>query len=115
MKLLTFNIDKQSIKRTDKYTLICAARNYFYAKFTFGADWDNAGEKHAVFKRLATGESYTVTLIDNQCLIPYEVTDNAGNITVSVYGGDLRTTDSNYIELLESGYTAIRDTIKAQG
>ena len=41
MKLLNFEVDKQSIKRTDLESVVSLAKNYFKAAFKFKSlEWD---------------------------------------------------------------------------
>lgn len=98
--LLTFNVEKQIIMRTDTEKVVTNSMNYLYACFTFSEEW--TGEKTAVFT--AQKKTYNALLDENNtCLVPWEVL--TGSIfTVSVFCGDLITANKVIIYTIPSGY-----------
>lgn len=103
MKTLTFNVVKQSIERTDAEKVISHALNYFYANFSFDAEWDGLVKK-AIFNNTASEIYREEVLVDDECLIPAEITNTPGIVYVSVYGGDLQTTGKALVKIYASGY-----------
>ena len=99
---LTFQVKNQNIKRTDSTEPIQLSKNYLNAKFEFETpDWDGL-VKTAIF---AVGErAYNVVLENDSCKVPYEVTKKAGNVFVSVFGGDLITANTAQVFIGNSGY-----------
>jgi len=99
---LTFQVKNQNIKRTDSTEPIQLSKNYLNAKFEFETpDWDGL-VKTAIF---AVGErAYNVVLENDSCKVPYEVTKKAGNVFVSVFGGDLITANIAQVFIGNSGY-----------
>ena len=103
MAQLQFEITNQHIKRTDTFEPVAKSQNYLYAKFTFLTDeW--TGLVTALFK---TESSVYEMLLDenNECLVPWEVLTSEGNIYVSIFAGDLVTTNQSRVHIIESGYT----------
>lgn len=98
--LLTFNVEKQIIMRTDTEKVVTNSMNYLYARFTFSEEW--TGEKTAVFS--AQKKTYNALLDENNtCLVPWEAL--TGSIfTVSVFCGDLITANKVIIYTIPSGY-----------
>ena len=99
---ITFEVGNQTIIRTDRNKIVANSKNYLFADFSFSSDWDGV-IKTAIFSK--GKKSYSVILDkDNSCLVPWEVLE-VGDFSVSVFGGDLITTDSSIIPVIESGYT----------
>ena len=99
---ITFEVGNQTIIRTDRNKIVANSKNYLFADFSFSSDWDGV-IKTAIFSK--GKKSYSVILDkDNSCLVPWEVLE-VGDFSVSVFGGDLITTDSSIIQVIESGYT----------
>ena len=102
---LKFSIENQIIKRTDNEIIVNKPRNTIQATFTFNETW-NDQEKIVIFKddkgqsireylgRI--GASYTINVPGNVLRGRY--------FSVSVYAGDLLTTNAVIVYLKESGY-----------
>ena len=103
---LKFSIENQIIKRTDNEIIVNKARNIIQATFTFNEIW-NDNEKIVIFKDDKgqsireylgrVGASYTINVPGNVLRGRY--------FSVSVYAGDLLTTNAVIVYLKESGYT----------
>jgi len=100
---LQFNVNQQSITRTDVQLPIANSKNYLTAKFTFTSDW-NGISKTALFTQ--GKNSYAVLLVNNVCNVPNEVLANADGFTVSVFGGDLITANVAPVIVGKSGLKA---------
>lgn len=100
---LTFEINNQILVRTDKNKIVADSRNYLYAEFAFlSEDW-NGITKTAIFRK--GNKSFKIILDeDNICLVPWEVLE-CGTMFVSVFGGDLITTNSLAVSIMGSGYS----------
>ena len=100
---LFFEIEHQKIKRTDTYKPVAKSVNYLYAHFDFlTSEWHNL-IKTAIFRTDST--AYEVILdADDNCLVPWEATQNEGDIYISVFAGDLITVNKSRAHVYESGY-----------
>lgn len=98
--LLSFNVQKQIITRTDTESVVCNSMNFLYAQFTFSEEW--AGTKTAVFK--GKERTYNALLDENNsCLVPWEVLTESW-FYVSVFCGNLVTANKVTIYTIPSGY-----------
>ena len=101
--VLVFNIRNQNISRVDNFIPVRNSVNYLYAEFNFKTDDWNGRNKTAVFEA-DDGNRYPVILGEtNTCIVPWEVLEGL-SFKVSVFGGDLITSDSVDIKLYEAGY-----------
>lgn len=97
--LLTFEINKQLIQRTDCEIPVSKSENYLYAQFSFSEEW--RGIKTAIFNN---GTAYNVILDENNsCLVPWEVITESG-FSVSVFCGQRITANSAFVPIIPSGY-----------
>lgn len=88
MITLEFNVDKQTLTRTDNEKVVSNSSNVHQCHFSFSEDWDNK-EITATFCR----DRITVTVIldeNNTCLIPSRLlkTSKDMNLEVGVFGVD---------------------------
>ena len=98
--LLSFNVQKQIITRTDTESVVCNSMNFLYAQFTFSEEW--TGTKTAVFK--GKEKTYNALLDENDiCLVPWEVLTESW-FYVSVFCDDLITANKVTIYTIPSGY-----------
>lgn len=105
---LKFKVTNQTITRQDTYVPVSGSKNYLQAQFVFTAEW-NGVIKHAVFSRDGIA-SVDLTLINDSCPVPYAMTAEPGAFTVSVYGGELITANSEEVEIYDSGYIQTEPT-----
>ena len=94
----------QCIRRADKIVPVAKNRNYFKAKFNFESDeW--TGTKTALFIRGSYSKSQVLDS-KNMCDVPWEFFDTDTNACgyVSIYCGDLVTTNKEMVKILASGY-----------
>ena len=100
--MLAFDVTGQSIRRTDNNVVAAGARNYPKAHFTLSPEWD--GVKVAA-QFIVCDKAYAVWLDDdNTCTVPWEAIQKPGCVKVTVYGGDLITTNWARVHVQESGY-----------
>lgn len=103
---LEFEINGQIIKRLDENIIVNKSKNYIYCNFTFNtSEWFGV-DKYAIFKD-SWDNVYHVHLGDEDnfhILVPYDVMQGV-NFRVSVYGGDLITSNQLNVILIPSGYT----------
>ena len=97
MKIL-FNLKYQEISRSDNNLIAASSKNYVTAKFVpMSFDW--------VKPITAIFGDYCVNLDDNmECIVPWEVLENPGEVKVSAFCGDLHTSNVVTIDVVESGY-----------
>lgn len=104
-EILTFNIYGQYLKRRDHHTVVNKSHNILKCKFTFKHNmWDGV-EKFALFSN--STDTYNIPLGNNNsgdCIVPWEVLQGKW-FKITVYGGDLITTNEVTIPLIRSGYT----------
>ncbi len=96
---IIFNIVGQKISRLDSNFVVGDSKNYLTAVFAFSGEWDNLS-KTAVFKN----DDYTLnmTIKNNACKVPHELL-SSGSFFVSVFGGDLITTNTATVRVTPSG------------
>ena len=103
---LEFEIENQLIERKDHNKVVNKSRNYLHARFNFTTTEWNDELKFALFRN-EKGNTYCQKLgtgINCECVVPAEVL--RGNFfTVGVYGGDLITSNSSKVLLINSIYT----------
>ena len=97
---LNFRVSKQIITRKDNENVVADSKNYLHAAFSFSEEW--TGTKTAIFTN--SNKSYCVILENDRCLIPWEVIKPRW-FSVSVFCGDLVTSNKVAVRVLESGYT----------
>lgn len=102
MIVLTFNVVGTDLRRTDMNRLVAVSRNNVYAQFNFNSDWDDVTPKAAQFSK-DDETCYDVFIEEGQCIVPWEVLESEGILTVTVAGGDLITTASVKINVYGSG------------
>lgn len=102
MPALIFNIRHQRINRVDCFLPVRYSKNYLYTEFNFlTQDWEGV-PKTAVFK----SQKYFIPVVlgeSDTCLVPHEVLEET-KFSVSVFGGNLITVDSEEVKVFESGY-----------
>lgn len=95
-KRITVNNRVATYRKVDG-AIICGNSDYVIA-FTFDSEWDGVSKKTARF--IWGGQYFDVEFEGTQCTAP--VIDNATEVEVGVYAGDLRTTTSAVIDCLPS-------------
>jgi hypothetical protein len=100
---LIFTIRNQSIRRTDTFRPVKFSENYLYAEFIFRTgEWLNK-TKSVIFVGKGLDPITVLLDDDNMCLIPWEVLE-CDSFTVSVFAGDLITTNVETVRVFDSGY-----------
>ena len=111
MLKLNFNLRHQDIRLVNKGAVVATdSKNYLVANFNFiSDDWEYP--LTAVFTSDVEKIPYTISvgqseeLEENECFIPWEVLQSSGNVYVSVFCGDLHTTNTVKFKVVKSGYT----------
>lgn len=104
---LEFVINNQILKRIDSQDVVSKNHNIYKCRFIFeeDSDWDEVN-KFVIFTD-GWGSSTTVHLGKSSnilsCLVPDNVLKGS-YFKISVYGGDLLTTNNVSVSLIESGY-----------
>lgn len=104
--ILNFKLQNQIIKRTDKKIVINKSKNILFADFIFeGEEWEGI-HKFAIFKNEKM-QAFTSSLgLDDNCRCSVPAEAITGRyLKVSVYGGDLVTSNELTITLVPAGYT----------
>lgn len=104
-EILIFNIYGQYLKRKDHHTVVNKSHNILKCKFTFKEKIWEGVEKFALFTN--STDTYNIPLGHNNsgdCIVPWEVLQGKW-FKITVYGGDLITTNEVTIPLIRSGYT----------
>lgn len=103
-----FDVSADTIILNGSASAVSGSIGYYCCEFSFSGEWDKLS-KFAVFIR--DDEVYTAEITDNTCLIPAEVIESAGTVTVGVYGSTLReenpmriSTDFAHIIIKEGAY-----------
>lgn len=92
-----FKIKNQQIERLDNNKLVEKSREYVNAFFIFSEDWQNH-KKTITFTSKENNISYNVELVEDNCLVPWEVITPAG-FTISGFGEDESFITLNKIEI----------------
>lgn len=105
MAQLLFQVDNQTISRTDKFKVVAKSKRYLRAKFTFSDDWGDAG-KTAQFVNTRDGKAHDRILDEyGECEVPEEVLDyDDSKVLVSAFSGDRITTNEATVNVGKSGY-----------
>ena len=99
---LLFEVTHQIINRVDTFKPVADSRNYLIAHFNFLTDeWTDVIT--VVFTK---GDMSYKVLLDsnNECLVPWELLVEGGDIYVSCYCNNLVTATSSRITVVDSGY-----------
>lgn len=102
MAQLQFEVINQTVNRVDTFKPVAKSQNYLYAHFDFLTDeWNDTVT--AIFTK---GEESFEVLLDNNkdCLVPWEVLEEGGDVYVSCFCGDLVTTTNSRVFIAETGY-----------
>lgn len=103
MKIL-FNVENQKLKRIDNNSVVADSKNYLKAKFNFlSDDWN--GQKTAIFQYGKEKPLYKILDENNECEVPWEFI-KPPCFTVSIFAGDLITTNDIAVAVKKSGYKA---------
>jgi len=100
--IIKFKVENQRITRLDSNFVVNGTKNYLFAEFDFSEEW--TGDIFEIFKNSELSKAYNQLIEDGRCTVPWEVLQNPGTLSVSVFGGDLITSNSVAIKLHESGY-----------
>mgnify|MGYP006868524119 FL=1 len=91
---LQFEIQQQSLKRTDHEFLVNKSKNIIRAHFKFSGElWEENSEKYVIFKDSWNNKT-RIHLDENSCKIPDNVLEG-DFFKLAIYAGDRITT--NYI------------------
>lgn len=102
MAQLLFEITNQFINRTDTFKPVAASKNYLIAHFDFLTDEWN-GTVTAIFTK--NDKSYNMLLdTNNECLVPWELLTEGGDIYASCFCDNLITTNRSKISVADTGY-----------
>ena len=99
---LRFEVTNQIINRVDNFKPVADSKNYLYAHFDFLTDeWNNTIV--AIFTK---GDISYKMLLDsnNECIVPWELLVDGGDIFVSCYQDYLITTNKARVSVAKSGY-----------
>lgn len=101
---LTFNVNKQTLTRSDDEFPASGSKEYLTAKFIFSDDW-NGTTKTAVFSRNSL--VFNQILDENgECKVPHDIIVSNGSV-ISVFGTDGTkriTTTPLFVRIDSSGY-----------
>lgn len=104
-KILKFQVKNQHLKRIDETVVVNKLRNILVARFDFREGWDDLSV-FAIFKNENKSYCFEVPIEENigECVVPWEVLQGRW-FKLTLFGGDLLTTNEITIYLSESGYT----------
>lgn len=82
--MIEVNAIKNQLTITEREQITSGSVNVYYVHFHFSSHWDDL-EKVAVFRTPST--TINIPIVDNKCVIPWEVTTTPGiSIQLGVYG-----------------------------
>lgn len=82
--MIRYMVDGQKLLSMDKWTPVAGTAGAYTLHFTFSDDWAGL-TRHAVFKSGST-EIAAIINSDSKCIVPWEVLENPGWLSVGVYG-----------------------------
>lgn len=98
---IQFTVTNQHIESKTTGKIVADSRNYLEAIFFFvSPEWEKVSKTVVFSTKLGT---YNVLLKDDTCMVPSECII-AGEMEVSVFGGDRITTDVAKVKVFPSGY-----------
>lgn len=97
--MLNFKVQNQIINRTDSFRAVADSKNYLKASFELSDEWE--GSITAVF--IYGDRAFHQPLENGECVIPWEVI-KAPFFTVSVFCGNLITSNVEYVAVEASGF-----------
>lgn len=98
---MIINVNKNKITIDTGHTANKGEYNIRTCNFIFSEDYTDDLSKVAIFTK--DGKSYKEYLVNNQCIIPYEVLQTKGTITIGVYAYSL--TEEGGEEVLEQRFS----------
>ena len=102
--VIEYSVIHQKLNKesADEY-VVANSKNYLRTKFTFQSDEWNGVKKTASF--VSNFDNPVLQILDenDECLVPPECI-KSGTLSVSVFGGDLITTNVCTVTIFESGY-----------
>lgn len=98
---IQFTVTNQHIEASIPSKVVADTKNYLEASFFFVTDEWKDVDKTAVFSNQIG--TYSVLLEKDHCMVPWECLV-AGDLSVSVFGGDRVTTDTAKVRIFPSGY-----------
>ena len=98
---LDFIVEEQTLRLVSVKKVVADSVDYLTCKITFSDDWEGVTKSATFFP--SKGEPFTQTLEDDCCVVPHEVI-KAPMFKVSVFGGELITTNKVIVGVVESGY-----------
>ena len=100
MTTLTFAVENKVVTRTDENSVIGDNINEYNAVFTLDEEWTDTVT--AIFSKGSVHKTQILT--ENSCVIPWEVLVGEGNVSVSVFSGELKTSVPAVFPVVKSGY-----------
>jgi len=100
MTTLTFGVENKVVTRTDENSVIGDNINEYNAVFTLDEEWTDTVT--AIFSKGSVHKTQILT--ENSCVIPWEVLVGEGNVSVSVFSGELKTSVPAVFPVVKSGY-----------
>lgn len=109
--MLTLKVQNQTLSLEQGPRVVADSQGYLQAGFTFSDDWADT-VKVALFYRSTPTMMFYPLLLDehDQCLVPWEILDDEGKFTTTVFGSNhenqpnkLITTNPLEITVYESG------------
>lgn len=88
MIITNFEIKNRQITKKDEKTIYTGQYNIDKFKFTFDEEWQGLNKTLVIMG----DETYNVSLLNDECLIPVEFYQKKGNISIGVFGRDADTT-----------------------
>lgn len=88
--MLSLHVQNQTLTVNQGPRVVADSQNYLVAGFTFSEDWENTIKLALFYRNTPTQYFYPIMLDENdQCLVPWEILDDEGKFTVTVYGNNV--------------------------
>ena len=104
---LDFKVTVDKTTRIDNTRIASGTMNNVWCRFDFSGDWDGVLAPNAIFAKGSV--CLDVPIILNECQVPPQILFEPGTFSVSVYGGDLQTSEiDGYVAVVPSGYEKLQ-------
>lgn len=104
--MLKFIVTGQSLHRIDSFSPVEKSINYLKAEFGFSSEWEGL-DKKAICRSKVHEEEYDAHILNNICLIPWEVIEEDGSFEICVKGSGVDKTITTSVVTVDVGQTLV--------
>lgn len=102
MRKIFLILKNNIVEKIDYEKMTSGTYKHDICTFSFDSSWDGLEDRYAVF--VTNEKAYKKTLIDNECEIPIEISQNPGGFGIGVYAQKI--VDNEIVDVRESSEVA---------